>query len=296
MSFTPPTIGQFQAQFPRDWPYGSGLDKVTNQDIQNAINEGQGLFNPDLWDNSTPLPASGLTGSIVQGSMVIQGLASTSGIFPGMQVSGSGIPGGATVTFVGGTTIQISAAATQTLNFVALNFSLAITGNTQLGSNMVTGLSSVAGLAAGQLISGAGIPAGAQIQLVGTSSIQISGAATANGSGIALTVVPGSGYTVTEATIAYSYLTAHLLVLSLQNAGGLGAPSPGQGAASSGGGIVQSKAVGQVSLQYALPPTVLNSPALAQYLRTGYGQKYLQMLAPKLPGRRVMVVAGERTI
>ncbi len=88
-------------------------------------------------------------------------------------------------------------------------------------------------------------------------------------------------------------MTAHLLVLSLQNAGGLSAPSSFQGAGSSGGGTIESKTVGSVSVTYAIPDRVKNSPILGQYMRTGYGQKYLQMLAPKIPGRRVVVVGGE---
>lgn len=230
MSFAPPTVAQFQAQFPRDFPYGPGTDKVTNADIQAAINEGYGLFNPSLWDNGIP------------------------------------------------------------------SFSAVVTGDTVISTNLVSNLSSVTGLAPGQSITGAGIPASTTITFVGTNSIQISNNATATATAVQLTIGGTSGYTASEAMIAYNYLTAHLMVLSLQNAGGLGVPSSFQGPNSTGGGVVQSKSVGSVSVSYAFPDYVINSPTLSQYLRTGYGQKYLQMLTPKMAGRRVKVVGGEPTV
>ena len=229
MSFAPPTIAQFQAQFPRDFKYGPGTDTVNPADIQSAINEGQGLFNPCLWNNSIP------------------------------------------------------------------SFSAVITGNTVLNSNLVSNTSTVTGLSPGQAITGAGIPSATTITFVGASSIQLSANATATATLVQLTVGGVSGYSVSEAQLAYCYLTAHLLVLSLQNSGGPGAPLSYMGPGSSGGGVVQSKSVDGVSISYGLPDRVVNSPTLSQYLRTGYGQKYLQMLAPKIPGRRVSVVMGELT-
>jgi|ERR1035437_3705178 hypothetical protein len=229
-AFTPPTIAQFKAQFPRDWPYGAGPETVTNGDIQNAINEGYGLFNGSLWNTSIPL------------------------------------------------------------------FAASILGDTTLGLDTIANVSSVYGLLPTQAISGPGIPALATITLVGANSIVISAPATASALQVALQVGGASGYTVSEATIAYCYLSAHLMVLSLQASGGLGAPNSFQGAGSSGGGIVASKSVDSVSLSYTLPDFVTKSPALAQYMRTAYGQKYLQMLAPKIPGRRVSIVGGERTV
>lgn len=104
-----------------------------------------------------------------------------------------------------------------------------------------------------------------------------------------------AGTTVAESTIAYCFLAAHLMVLNLQNAGGLSSPLSHQGLGSSGGGTVESKTVGSVSITYAIPDSVKNSPTLGQYMRTGYGQKYLIMIAPKIPGRRITVVQGERT-
>jgi|SRR5579864_1783524 len=230
MSFQPPTIAQFKAQFPRDFKYGSGFDTVQDVDIQAALNIGQGLFNPSLFSTNIP------------------------------------------------------------------SFSTLITGDTTSGSATIINLSSVTGLQPGQNISGVGIPASTTILLVGLTSIVISANATATATGVQLTIGGVSGFSVSEAQIAYSYLTAHFLVLSLQNSGGLGAVLSYQGPASSGGGIVQTKSIDGVSIGYAFPDYVINSPTLSQYLRTGYGQIYLQMATPKLPGRRVMVVGGEPTI
>lgn len=52
MSWTPPTIAAFKAQFVRDFPYAppqdlTNLDYVIDADIQSAINEGQLSINDD---------------------------------------------------------------------------------------------------------------------------------------------------------------------------------------------------------------------------------------------------------
>jgi hypothetical protein len=227
LQFIPPTIAQFQAQFPRDFKYGPGTDVVNPNDIQAAINEGQGLFNASLFENNVA------------------------------------------------------------------TFSATIIGTTTLGSPIITEISSVTGLAPGQPVTGEGIPTLTTILSISATSIMLSANATATAEDVMLTVGSLAGYSVSEAQIAFCYLTAHLLVLSLQNAGGLGAPESFQGPASSGGGTVQTKQVGSVSIGYQLPDFVMSSPTLSQYMRTGYGQKYVQMLAPKIPGRRVMVVGGE---
>jgi uncharacterized protein DUF4054 len=50
----PPTVAQFQARFTRDFNYnGSGTDVVTNNDVQNALNDGEALFNQSLWSSTT---------------------------------------------------------------------------------------------------------------------------------------------------------------------------------------------------------------------------------------------------
>jgi len=94
-----------------------------------------------------------------------------------------------------------------------------------------------------------------------------------------------------ETTEAYLLLTAHILVMNLQAAGGPSARVLGKGVQSVGGGVIQSKSVGSVTVTYSIPESVQNSPVLSPYMRTEYGQRYLEMLAPRLVGN-VSVVGG----
>lgn len=102
------------------------------------------------------------------------------------------------------------------------------------------------------------------------------------------TVLTGS---TSEALLAYLYASAHFLVTALQAAGGLAPGGRKQGAKSQGAGPVGSKAVGSVSLGYVWPDSITNNPMLFQFVRTNYGQQYLQMLVTKLVGN-VRVVLG----
>lgn len=96
----------------------------------------------------------------------------------------------------------------------------------------------------------------------------------------------------TELNIVYLYVCAHYLVLNIQGAGGLSSVNRGRGVKSTGGGTIQSKSVGSVSLTYVIPQDIQNSPILGQFMRTDFGQKYLALLAPRLVGN-VQVVSGE---
>ncbi len=49
----PPQVADFKAQFVREFVYESGLDSVTDPDIQRALNEAGIMFNPGLWDSTT---------------------------------------------------------------------------------------------------------------------------------------------------------------------------------------------------------------------------------------------------
>ncbi len=95
----------------------------------------------------------------------------------------------------------------------------------------------------------------------------------------------------TELNIAYLYLAAHYMTLNIQGAGGLSSVNRGRGVKSTGGGTIQSKSVGSVSLTYVIPEDVQNSPILGQYMRTDFGQKYLALIAPRLVGN-VGIVSG----
>ena len=85
-------------------------------------------------------------------------------------------------------------------------------------------------------------------------------------------------------------LTAHCMVRSIQAAGGLS--QIGQGVGSTGTSPIASKGVGPASVSYALPDSVVSSPTLNQFLATSYGQKYLQMVMPRLVGNIAVSSGG----
>lgn len=98
----------------------------------------------------------------------------------------------------------------------------------------------------------------------------------------------GSDY---EVATAYLYASAHFMVLNIQAAGGLNATNMGVGVQSKGGGTIESKGVGSVNVGFAVPDFVRQSPILSQFMRTDYGQSYLQLLNPRLVGN-IQVVSG----
>ncbi len=58
MSWTPPTVAEFKANFFRDFSYApstdpNNLNYITDTDIQNAINQGQGNFSCTLFGTQT---------------------------------------------------------------------------------------------------------------------------------------------------------------------------------------------------------------------------------------------------
>ncbi len=102
---------------------------------------------------------------------------------------------------------------------------------------------------------------------------------------------PGLWTTPAELNTAFLYVAAHFMVLNIQAAGGLSATNQGRGVQSKGGGTIESKGVGSANVGFAVPDFVRQSPVLSQFMRTDYGQKYLQLLTPRLVGN-VTVVAG----
>ncbi len=94
---------------------------------------------------------------------------------------------------------------------------------------------------------------------------------------------------VDEKKTAYLYASAHFLHRNLQMAGGLGESK--NGLAAQAEGAMVSSSVGQVSVNVTFPDSVLKSPKLSQLLLSPYGQKYLQMVAPRLTGN-VMCLEG----
>lgn len=94
-----------------------------------------------------------------------------------------------------------------------------------------------------------------------------------------------------ELPIAYCYASAHFLALNVQAAGGLSALPQNLGTENRNTGLLTSKNVGQVSIQYGIAQGLLEDPILGQFLETSYGRRYLQMLSPRCVGH-VITVSG----
>ena len=92
-----------------------------------------------------------------------------------------------------------------------------------------------------------------------------------------------------EKQVAFGYAAAHFLALNIQGAGGL--KGAGAGLKSTGKGPILTKGVGPVNLGYALPDAFTQSPVLSMFLKTDFGVRYLQLLAPRAVG--VCFSAGE---
>ena len=117
------------------------------------------------------------------------GLPSTLGLYEGEAIVGAGIPAGTSIAAINSTTsITLSQAATtdgsSSLTFVSNDTSLAATLD---GTNVVSDLSSTVGLYDGELVTGAGIPAGTTIsRITSASSVTLSQSATASGATVLL--------------------------------------------------------------------------------------------------------------
>lgn len=88
------------------------------------------------------------------------------------------------------------------------------------------------------------------------------------------------------AIMVFCYLSAHYLVIDLNNA-----QSP---FALGFMGFTQSKSVGSVSESYGIPQWMLNNPVLGAYAQTGYGRKYLSLIMPYLRGN-IILTPGRTT-
>jgi hypothetical protein len=93
---------------------------------------------------------------------------------------------------------------------------------------------------------------------------------------------------------AFNLVTAHYLALNLQAAGGLGDPTPAQGAVSSGEGVIGAKSIDGISVTYVgLDALVQKFKTLAEFMETRYGKQYLSLVKPQLIGG-MAVVSGPR--
>lgn len=102
--------------------------------------------------------------------------------------------------------------------------------------------------------------------------------------------------TTADQTIAFLYLAAHCMVMNIQAAGGLSAAPRGRGVRNVGEGVTVSKGVGAVNVTYQVPPErVASSPTLLYFFQTTFGQRYIQMIAPRLIGN-VQVVDGPNQV
>lgn len=119
-------------------------------------------------------------------------LSSNLGLAVGQTVAGAGIPPGTVISGISATlTLSNQATATQTgLTLPVIPGSISFTG-TLNGTTTISPLSSTAGLAAGQSLSGTGIAAGTTITAVGVNSLTISPKATLSQSNVSLSASPG---------------------------------------------------------------------------------------------------------
>jgi len=111
------------------------------------------------------------TGLVAQGSNIVTSVSSTSGVVVGASISGTGIPTGATVTALSSSNFTITfsgSPATATSTATATP-----TGALVNGSPIISYLSSVTNLNAGQTITGTGIPNGTTILSVNSSALTL---------------------------------------------------------------------------------------------------------------------------
>jgi autotransporter-associated beta strand protein len=148
-----------------------------------------------------------LTAGVTTAASTTVTVANTTGLLPGMVVTGANIPAGTTIASVtNGTTLELSAPATAAatgLTFGAFGFA----GGTTVGSTTLT-VASTTGLLAGMQITGNGIPAGARIaSITNGTTLVLSAPATATAAGqiysAGLVALPGD-VTVQNATLNMS--------------------------------------------------------------------------------------------
>lgn len=79
-----------------------------------------------------------------------------------------------------------------------------------------------------------------------------------------------------DVKLGFLYLSAHYLVIDLQNSS--------QGINGRYEGIMSSKSVGSVSVGYTIPDWVMAHPIYSLLSQTKYGMKYLSLIIPMLVG------------
>lgn len=144
-------------------------------------NSGQGFRAQSLYST---------TGDITNGSTSILNVPTDSGLNIGA-VWGTGIPAGATITAIVGTTATLSAAATATI--IGTNvINTSAFGDTTSGSNTIVNVTNVIPYKLGDTILGVGIPTGTTLTAIsgsqGAYTLTMSANATANGTQVPISV------------------------------------------------------------------------------------------------------------
>lgn len=158
------------------------------------------------------------TGILTSGSPTITSASSTSGIILGQNIFGTGIPANTTILSATSNSVTMSANATASTPSTAK--STTFTGIVTNGSTSISLVSSVTGLAVGQLIAGPGIATGATITAInaGTSTLTVSPKSTATSS-----VVPTGN--ITQGSNILTSISGVTGVLVGQPISGTGIPS-----------------------------------------------------------------------
>jgi len=89
--------------------------------------------------------------------------------------------------------------------------------------------------------------------------------------------------TESEIKLAFNYITAHFLAIDIRRSG--------EGINSKGEYLTNSQSVGSVSESKSIPTSISENPYFNIFTSTGYGQKYIGLVLPRLIGR-ISVVAG----
>lgn len=200
---------------------GSAVSRVTYANLYAAIGstwgagDGSTTFNiPDLrgqflrgFDSRSPASSGSDTTSIfgflTSGSSTVTGIASTTYLYVGMPITGTGIPALTTIATIGSGTITLSANASSSSPTYS-------GGSVTSGSATVT-VTSTTGLTAGTNISGTGIPAGAYVSSVTNSTTFVMSAnATSTASGITITAY-------TSITVGRTFAGAQLDAIGQHN-------------------------------------------------------------------------------
>lgn len=209
---------------------GPGLQSgttISNINIQISLSKAPTIATTGtLYAASVNLPPTPFTGDVSAGSTTVMNISSSSGLTVGQTIAGAGIAAGTTIAALTPTaaSLTLSQNANNTVNNAALTVtqgSVGVTGSLTSGSPTITGVSSIAGLAAGDAITGTGIPAGTTITNIGSTTATMSQNATATSSSpVSLTVTQtlsltgtltaGSG-TVTNPSMTFGLTTGNTI-------------------------------------------------------------------------------------